>query len=856
MYERTRSPSSGYNAGTGYTNTASKMASDIGPRKTMFVLVVVVGCFAILWPKVFYPMLVGSANQHIKPSPIDKTTGCCDVFSETDINTIKIMSELCSSIIQQSGDKPLSGKEIVARCKAEVQQTCGIDISAVLQEQFRLGRPVKQILNEIRSLNGSLCLKYNYGVAPWRLGVPHRISVNFVSNVRQERPPHMRPDIIHPAFRERGSAIPRPSASAKKPPKIVEGRPGPIPGMRPTLGGAGHVVPSSQKTGSSMSVIMPIYTIGIVIFFTYTLMKLLFKKQPDGVGGSLYPPAEPDPRFRREVFESDRCKFTPRLSRDPTGRIVVNAMSALLDEVNGEIEARRKANLYVNQPEKEHPSVKILGMETTASCEGGEKWNKPVDILIPVPHPPEPKSPPQEIYLQGSLPAQSQLLVSDAAIVTETDSTDINSDPAVVLAGKMTLSVISLDDKNQTIPSIAVQSPEIVDLNGVTESQEDDQLEESKYTTASSATVAEQEISENEDTDNAVVDGEEEEIERIEDLELEEDHVHDSALNGAASSLDSGEELAKEEAEEIEKQVEEMEEEVEEIEEEIEEIDVEDNFEQIERDEAPIKLEEGVEIEEEVINLEEEVKVPEEKLEVVRNVEEIPDRIGGVEVEEEDVAKEVLEDIGRLSDKGSEVIKLEDGIKETGEEEELTGKEKKIEEIKAPDEEIPVEIKEEVIAIEKKEEELRKGELEKEEDTLAQLEQIPVKDVVKIEDTKEVPPPEKTEQPKMQTSPLEELAKTDQEQTPKEDQTSTSESANVIQKEDKPKEDSTSKTVKPEKVQSNEEEIEADEEYEEEIEEVEVDDDDDVEEIEIEVDEDEEEEEQEEAANVVKNIKD
>lgn len=47
------------------------------------------------------------------------------------------------------------------------------------------------------------------------------------------------------------------------------------------------------------------------------------------------------------------------------------------------------------QPEKEHPSVKILGMETTASCEGGEKWNKPVDILIPVPHAPEPKSPPQ-----------------------------------------------------------------------------------------------------------------------------------------------------------------------------------------------------------------------------------------------------------------------------------------------------------------------------------------------------------------------------------------------------------------------------------------------------------------------------
>lgn len=48
---------------------------DIGPRKTMFILVVVIGCFSILWPKVFYPMLKGNAEQQIKPSPIDKTTG-------------------------------------------------------------------------------------------------------------------------------------------------------------------------------------------------------------------------------------------------------------------------------------------------------------------------------------------------------------------------------------------------------------------------------------------------------------------------------------------------------------------------------------------------------------------------------------------------------------------------------------------------------------------------------------------------------------------------------------------------------------------------------------------------------------
>jgi hypothetical protein len=88
------------------------------------------------------------------------------------------MSELCGTIIKADQDKPLTGKEIVQRCRQEVLETCGIDISVVLQEQVRLGQNVKQILDEIRSLNGSLCLKYNYGVAPWKLGVPHRISVN------------------------------------------------------------------------------------------------------------------------------------------------------------------------------------------------------------------------------------------------------------------------------------------------------------------------------------------------------------------------------------------------------------------------------------------------------------------------------------------------------------------------------------------------------------------------------------------------------------------------------------------------------------------------------------------------------
>lgn len=50
----------------------------------------------------------------------------------------------------------------------------------------------------------------------------------------------------------------------------------------------------------------------------------------------------------------------------------------------------------------------------------------------------------QEIFLDRALPAQSQILVADSATETEKNAND--DDSAVVLAGKMTLSVISLEN--------------------------------------------------------------------------------------------------------------------------------------------------------------------------------------------------------------------------------------------------------------------------------------------------------------------------------------------------------------------------------------------------------------------------
>lgn len=70
MSERIRTATTGY-----HHNQQTNKMPDLGPRKTLLVLVIVVGCFAVLWPKVFYPMLVGSAQHHMKPSDIDRMTG-------------------------------------------------------------------------------------------------------------------------------------------------------------------------------------------------------------------------------------------------------------------------------------------------------------------------------------------------------------------------------------------------------------------------------------------------------------------------------------------------------------------------------------------------------------------------------------------------------------------------------------------------------------------------------------------------------------------------------------------------------------------------------------------------------------
>ncbi|XP_034104671.1 resistance to inhibitors of cholinesterase protein 3 isoform X8 [Drosophila albomicans] len=343
--------------------------------------------------------------------------------------------------------------------------------------------------------------------------------------LRQERPAHLHPESIYQAMRERGRAIPatptvpiveRKTSPSNPPPRIVDGRPGPIPGMRPPMG-AGALHQPQQRGGSSMGFLMPLYTIGIVVFFGYTIMKIVFKKQ---VPNAPYGPAPSDPSFRQEVFGQQNHSQVEDLGGTKLGwrehQTIVTAIQGLIDaadeqlnvrdvhnsriETDTDIETETEKQTDLNkqhdnentnltnvenqnisnghtitdqdqekdkakaQPRKRRDisaerEVTVLGMELTASCEGGQRWtgrpptpvyraysehsNKLEENL------PEPQS----IYLEGALAHDSQILVADSQTkreeVYDSELNGSEEEPAVILSSKMTLSLINLDANQQ-----------------------------------------------------------------------------------------------------------------------------------------------------------------------------------------------------------------------------------------------------------------------------------------------------------------------------------------------------------------------------------------------------------------------
>lgn len=100
--------------------------------------------------------------------------GCCHVLSSTDVNMIRIVMDICDRVVETS-DKDTKLK----KCRQEIFNTCAINITDLFSEDsFKDISYTKHVIDKIKSLNGSLCLKYHYGVSLTSLGVTHRLKDN------------------------------------------------------------------------------------------------------------------------------------------------------------------------------------------------------------------------------------------------------------------------------------------------------------------------------------------------------------------------------------------------------------------------------------------------------------------------------------------------------------------------------------------------------------------------------------------------------------------------------------------------------------------------------------------------------
>ncbi|XP_031847191.1 RIC3 acetylcholine receptor chaperone isoform X2 [Nomia melanderi] len=622
--------------------------TDFGPRKTIFILAIVAGCFAVLWPKIFYPMLTASVTPH----HTSDSSACCDVIFESDVTAGDIMQEICQNILKHHQVDPrvrdvLKSLKLTAQsanlCREEILARCGIDLSTFLADRERLGKTYKQVLEEIRSFNSSLCLKMQFGIPLAQLGTPHLIRYHILmphSTIHQERrtPPHA--GGLHPALRERGRAIP----SSHIVPKVTDRPDHVIPKMRPPLGGAGHVV-SAPKGNGTMGIIMPLYTLGIVLFFLYTIVKVL-KKNSDSEIISEYPGAAAEKEFRKMVFSpeafatamtggtlhyrKERSESPHRppptieelkdLDGPPKSHGLAGVDRSSKDDIIAEAELRKADEEVANI--ENSPTVKVMGMEMTASCEG--KGSRPTTPIIPIPPSPveREKTPPKPIYLEGALPPQCELLVTDSE--TQAQKAEEDAEAPVVLSGKMTLSLISFDqnaaefeeenqeirtadvtvlnaddtDRAPKIDSTAEREQEEVQVNGEAENDvnkqqqkqehemevedEEDEIEEEKE-------EEEEEDEEEDDEEAADVEASEEEEEEDEG-EDEEDEVDDDEEReeDADVEYEETEEEDGEDEEEVEEKVDEDDKEMDEYEEETEEeeeVEVEEDNEEVEEDE-------------------------------------------------------------------------------------------------------------------------------------------------------------------------------------------------------------------------------------------------------------------------------
>ncbi|KAJ0174342.1 hypothetical protein K1T71_010488 [Dendrolimus kikuchii] len=467
----------------------------LGPRKTMFVLVIVVGCFAVLWPRILSPLILGYSQEQLKPNKFDRDAGCCEVMFGTELAVFELINEVCNSAIHTEGKlSPYAAAE----CRKAVNETCGLDIADFLKRSENVGKTSKLLVDTLKSSNSS-CLKENFGVpvASFSTHMPMK-SWTLQDTLKQERP--TRTVGPHPALRERGRAIPAGVLPSKPVPMPAHMRPPPIPGMRPPLGSPGGPVPAPK---SSMGFVMPIYTICIIIFFVYTLSKILFKRT-----GAPYEPVQPDPQFRRRVFRDD--------SRSSPDKLVVTAISGLVAEVQQQMEAS-----YANNQQRQEAQDNNTRQYTNGTILHS---TGPVHIVAT-----EYKEPSKETSLESKVEKVSSIkdtiIEEESAIDTEAA---VETEETATGTGKSALSEKDVvDDKEPG--SEMVESKEV-------ESKEISAENESKDTVEEKADV---DSSEPTSETIEVIDSQDDVIEKLLEVENEEPKQEktESVANGDVKNI-------------------------------------------------------------------------------------------------------------------------------------------------------------------------------------------------------------------------------------------------------------------------------------------------------------------------------
>ncbi|CAB4061918.1 unnamed protein product [Lepeophtheirus salmonis] len=169
----------------------------------------------------------------------------------------------------------------------------------------------------------------------------------------------MHPEYAHPAFRERGKIFYGEEGRQIKRSmdKDMRAGPGPVPGMRPTFGGPGMPTPAPRSQGT-MGVLMPMYTIGIIVFFVYTTMKIIFKKNDDPINEPLYSrkslnsgmeeiqDVSESPTRYPGAAESPRIIPFPDVMMQPVGKI--NNAKIMTDRTENLLIGNNKGDVEIN----------------------------------------------------------------------------------------------------------------------------------------------------------------------------------------------------------------------------------------------------------------------------------------------------------------------------------------------------------------------------------------------------------------------------------------------------------------------------------------------------------------------------